>query len=54
MEVQSKSGCKSEEQHNGSESQGFDDMDIKAMVVGSDSEKGKSCLRKEWRRTGDD
>ena len=47
MEVQSKSGCKSEEKHNGSDSQVSKDLNMKAMVVNSDTEKGKPCLRKE-------
>ena len=53
MEAQSKSGCKSEGKHNGSESEDFEDLDTNAMFIDSDAEKGKSCVRKEWRRRGD-
>ena len=49
MEAQSKSGCKSERKHIGSESEDSGDLDTNPMVVDSDAEKGKSCKRKECR-----
>ena len=45
MEAQSKSSCKSEEEHNDSESQNFEDLDMKAMIASSDAEKENSCLK---------
>ena len=54
MEAQRKSGCKSEEKHNGSERQNSEDPYMKAMVLNSDTRKGKSCLTKEWRGIGDE
>ena len=54
MGVQSKSGCKNEGEHNGSESEDSEDLDTNAMFIDSDAEKGNSCARKEWRGRGDE
>ena len=50
MEAQSKSGCKNEGEHNGSESEGSEDLDTNAMVVDSDAERGKRCRKREVMR----
>ena len=52
MEAQSKGSCKSEREHNGSESEDSEDLDTNAMFIDSDAERGKSCVRKERRGKG--